>query len=280
MLPWEDYLLVKVEMDAQGDRWFGKPLPREPEVPGEPAARGLFRRHRAKKKLRREYEQRRREYIQGAEALETSVRQLAEEVLTALERTEARGEAGCVYDEELKFLCRDGNLSAELWRRFWNIPEFRDYRELRWVQPLLAEVKGPYFILLGTAPCIPRILEQCARRMKSLCWYLREEECTEEVQQFAEDFYVEYGLAIALHPLSGRNVFRTLCLNFAEPVWVLDFTEEEKIYAGGLKEGSVWLDFSSIEEKKRRVRRLSSGVQYDSLISRWKSASRRRPYCL
>lgn len=273
----EDYLLVKVEMDIDRGQWFGTALPAEPQPLKEPTSQGRLgwlRRSREIRVRRREYEQMRREYERGVGELEAEIQRLAEEVSAAVERTGVTGGVNCVYEAELSFLSRGEEWLAGRWKEFWNIPEFQDYREFRWVKPLLTQAKGPCFILLGTAPCIPLLLPQCARRMKSLHWYLREEDCTEEIQEFAEDFYVEYGLAITMQPLEGRNVFRTLRLESKEPVCVLDFTEEEKIFAGELAEGSVWLDFSSVEEKGRRVQRLAPGVRYDSLKRRWKQCKR------
>lgn len=272
----EDYLLAKVEMDIDRARWFGTELPEEPQPPQEQASRerrGWLGRRREARARRRQYEQLRREYEIGVGKLETKIRQLAEEVPAAVERTDITGDVSCVYEAELSFLTGDEWLAGE-WKRFWNIPEFRDYKEFRWVKPLLTQAEGPDFILLGTAPCIPLVLQHCARRMKSLHWYLREEDCTEEVQEFAEDFYIEYGLAITMQPLGGRNPFRTMGLKSKEPVCVLDFTEEEKIFAAELAEGSIWLDFSSAEEKGKRIRRLASGVRYDSLKQQWKRCRR------
>lgn len=270
----EDYLLARVEADIGRDTWFGTPLPAEPKLPGEPQGRVGFRRWRERKRLWKEYEQNMVTYSREKEELEANICQMAECVLAAVEETGAKGEIKCVYEEELKFLSEENKGISELWGRYWNIPEFREFREFRWVKPLLTEAREPYFILLGIASCIPLLLEHCARRIRSVCWYLREEDCGEEVQEFAEEFYLEYGLAMTILPLSGRNAFRCLRLKTEEPVCVLDFTEEEKIFAGELKEGSTWLDFCSVEEKKRRIRRLAPGVRYDSLMSIWKRSRR------
>ena len=272
----EDYLLVKVEADIGRNDWFGMPVPTEPMLPEELRSRGRLRRWREQRKLQQEYEKNVMEYCYRKEELGKNIRQMVSEVLTAVEQAGAKGELRCVYEEELDFLEKEETELSELWKRYWNIPEFRDYCESRWVRPLLPAAKGPYFILLGIAPCIPLLLEQCAGRMRSLCWYLNEGDCNEEVQEFAEDFYTEYGLAITLIPLSGRNTFRSLRLKSKEAVCVMDFTEEEKTYAGELKEGSVWLDFTSSEEKRRRFLRLSPGVRYESLKNIWKCGNNGR----
>ena len=270
----EDYLLVKVEADIGRNIWFGMPVPVEPMLPGESGSRGRFRRWREQRRLQKEYEEQVMVYSDRKKELERNVHQMVSEVLTAVEKAGAKGELKCVYEEELGFLTKEEAEISELWGRYWNISEFWDYHAFRWVKPLLPSVKGPEFILLGSASCIPLLLDHCARKMKSLCWYLREEDCGEEVQEFAEDFYTEYGLAITLVPLAGRNAFRSLRLKSGKPVCVLDFTEEEKIYAGELSEGSIWLDFGSVEEKKQRMQRLSPGVRYESLKSLWRRSRR------
>lgn len=270
----EDYLLAKVEADIGKDTWFGTAVPTEPVLSVETRNRGKFRRWREQRKLRQEYERQVMEYNRKKQELEKEVCQMATEILTAVEEAGAKGEICCVYEEGLGFLKEEEAEISGFWGRYWNIPEFRDYREFRWVKSLLSAAKGPGFILLGIAPCIPLLLEYCAGEMKSLCWYLKEEDCGEEVQEFAEDFYTEYGLAITLLPLSGRNAFRSLRLKSGKPVCVLDFTEEEKIYAGELSEGSIWLDFGSVEEKKQRIQRLSPGVRYESLKSLWRRSRR------
>lgn len=276
----EDYLFVRVELNADRTQWCGTALPSLPQPPvKEPGRkrRGWLRRRREARAERREYEQKRQEYERARDALETSMQRLAEEIPQAMEQAGATGETSCVYEGELDFLSGEEGL-AGTWRRFWNIPEFQDYREFRWVEPLLRSAGGPHFILLGTAACVPQLLQNRARRMKSLRWYLWEEDCTGEIQEFAEDFYIEYGLAAALMPLTEKNSFRRLRLETKEPVCVLDFTEEEKIFGGGLAPGSVWLDFASLEEKGRRLGRQASGVRYDSMKQRWKGFKRNEGY--
>lgn len=265
----EDYLLAKVETDIGRNDWFGIPIPTEPVRPEETRSRSGLRGRLEQRKRKKEYERQVAEYSCRKEELETNIRRMVSEVLTAVEEAGAKGELGCVYEEELAFLTKNEAKISKLWAQYWNIPEFRGYHEFRWVRPLLPAARGPYFILLGIAPCIPLLLEHCAGKMKSLCWYLNEEDLGEEVEELAEDFYTEYGLAVTLLPLSGRNTFRSLRLKSEEPVCILDFTQEEKIYAGELSRGSVWLDFGSSEEKKKRMLRLSPGVRYDSLKSLW-----------
>lgn len=272
----EDYLFVKAEINADRTQWCGTVLPDLPSPPAEEPGkkrRGRLRRRREARAARREYERRQLEYNRAGAAIDAGMLRLAGAISEAVEQAGALGEISCVYEGELGFLSGEEGLAGR-WRRFWNVPEFRDYREFRWVKPLLQQAEGPYFILLGTASCVPRLLQDCARRMKSLGWYLSEEDCTEEIREFAEDFYEEYGLAVTLTPLTGEKAFRRLRLESKEPVCVLDFTEEEKVFGGGLAAGSLWLDFTSAEEKGRRLKRLSPGVRYDSMKQRWRGFRR------
>lgn len=167
--------------------------------------------------------------------------------------------------------------AALCWSRVWDIPEFRDYKSMRWVQPLLEYVRHSDFILLGRADCIPVILQRLARQMKSLQWYLREEDLDEEVQGWVEDFYEESGLAVALRSRTGRDAFRQLRFHAAKPVCVMDFTEEEKFFAEDLPGDSVWLDFASVDGKGGRMSRRAPGVAYMSLKKYWGAKTKAKP---
>lgn len=246
--------------------------------------KGRFRRHREKKQRRREQRRQQQEYLQKLqeyeeqrEELAGDIRRLREEVFSEMERAGGMGEVRCVYEDSLRFLADGQGEAASCWSRVWDIPEFRDYRNTRWIQPLLEYVRNSDFILLGTADCIPVILEKFARQMKSLQWYLREEELNEEVQGWAEDFYEEYGLAVSLRKLTGGNVFRQLKFMSGAPVCVMDFTDEEKIFAGNLAEGSIWIDFASVDGKSRRMERQAPNVSYMSLKKHWGAKTKMKP---
>ncbi|MCM1056889.1 MAG: hypothetical protein NC517_04705 [Firmicutes bacterium] len=301
----EDYLFAKVGICADRHSWFGCPLPHAPlpaesvqvqsgisqreTCPGE-AERGrkcrshwLGRRRKAREMRReqrrqqQEYMQRLQEYEEQREELTASIRQLWEEVFSEVERAGGSGEVSCVYEDSLRFLAEGQGEAARCWSPVWNIPEFRDYKSIRWLQPLLEYVRYSDFILLGTADCVPVILQRLARRMKSLRWYLLQEELDEKVQGWVEDFYEEYGLAITLQQLTGVNAFRQLKLESGEPVCVMDFTEEEKFYAGKLAGGSIWLDFSSVDGKSGRMERQAPEVSYMSLKKYWGAKTKIKP---
>ena len=292
----EDYLFVKAGIAANADNWFGRRLPErpgnEPEegaecVPdGMGAASALCRggirgwlatkreekrRAREEWQIRQEYAGRCLEYEIRREAIEDSMSRFIRELLDSAEKAGGTGRFWYVSENGLQFLTDAVTGIGGCFGMLWNIPEFRDYKDYRWVRPLLGRVDGRYseFILLGMAECIFGVLGELARRMKTLQWYLREEDLTESVQEEIEDFYTEYGLAITVCPLKGERAFRTLRLASAVPVCVLDFTEEEKLFAGELGQNSLWLDFTSIEEKRRRMGRQAPRVGYESLKRQW-----------
>lgn len=158
----------------------------------------------------------------------------------------------------------------KLWQQYWQIPEFDAYLQQRWVEPLLVNAVLHHFVVLGYADCVPGVILRCARRMKSLRWILQEQNYTEELQNFVDEFYVDYGLAVTLQPLEGGKAFARLLLVSKDPVCVLDFTGEPYISPGGIAKGSIWIDFQSSEEKARRVLERQEGISYFSLKETWK----------
>ena len=301
------YRLVKVGICAGADNWFGQPLPVLQttgrllaeqtvfEVSEEKADGGeggayrnlcgkmlteLFRRISShgffsmrKEKRRRlceelEQIQRQKQYEEAVCTLEADVRELAQ---TILRRTEELDDCSCVYTEGVKTLLLGDGLLTELWRKNWNVRQFAEYREYRWARLLLPAVANTHFVILGTALCVPEIVKACAQRMKSLRWILKEKDYGEAEQDFVDEFYEDYGLAVQLQTVVGRNGFCTLCLEAVKPVCILDFTEEAKLFWGGLAAGSVWLDFASLEGKERRLERLAPDISYVSLKKLWNS---------
>lgn len=308
----EDYLFAKVGICADRHSWFGCPLPHAPVPPesipdgslsvkksrelqmrdgtsGEAQTAGKYRenwfvrrrkmreRQRELRRQQQEYIQKLQEYKERQEELAASIRQLREEVFSEVERAGGMDEVRCVYEDSLRFLAEGQEEAALCWSRVWNVPEFSDYKGIRWIRPLLEYVRHSDFVLLGTADCIPAILEKLARQMRSLQWYLREEDMNEEVQGWVEDFYEEYGLAITLRKLTGGNIFRQLKIKPVGQVCVMDFTDEEKLFAGNLAGGSIWLDFASVEAKSRRMERQAPDVSYMSLKKHWGAKTKMKP---
>ena len=308
----EDYLLAKVGIYTDGHSWFGCPLPHAPAPPesmpdaslsvmksrelrmqdgasGETQTAGkhreswfgrhreIWHRRREMRRQQQEYMQKLQEYEEQKEELTVNMRQLREEVFSEVERAGGMDEVSCVYEDGLRFLADGQGETALCWGRVWNVPEFSDYKGIRWIRPLLEYVRHSDFILLGTADCIPALLAKLARQMRSLQWYLREEDLNEEVQGWVEDFYEEYGLAIALRKLTGGNVFRQLKIKPVGQVCVMDFTDEEKLFAGNLESGSIWIDFASVEAKSRRMEKQAPDVSYMSLKKYWGAKTKMKP---
>ncbi len=286
-----DYLLAKVGVNADRESWFGQSLPGEPLVERElteaqaaekdggavSSLRRMLRlllTWRARRRAARKAEAEKLEFERRRKEMEDNMRQLPLELEKALEDAGGVFELSCVYEDALAFLAEGKGAVSALWGSCWRIPVFQDYTRLRWVTPLLDGVCAANFIFLGASDCAFELLELCSPKMKSLRWILQEQEDSPEIQDFAEDFYEEYGLAITFQFLSGKP-FRTLRLASREPVCVLDFTEEKNVSAGELAQGSVWLDFRSIEAKDRRLQRLAPGVCYRSMKKFWSRSERR-----
>lgn len=276
----EDYLLIRVEADAGRASWFGRELPCRPQLPEEPVSGSWLKKRRARREAQREYQARQQAYESFLRGLEEENRRMAEEIEEILRRGNVTGTVGCVYGRELRFLTEENTLTGEIWGRFVDWPLFRDYTAFRWMRILLTEVCESEIILLGFAEDIPPLLEYCARGMRELRWYLAQKDRTAEAEEMAEDFYLEYGLAASVRILEGSHPFRKLRLTSRQPVCVLDFTEEEKIFPEQLAAGSLWIDFFSIEEKEERIRRFAPEVRYVSLKKSWrtrKPKSRKAP---
>ena len=59
---------------------------------------------------------------------------------------------------------------------------------------------------------------------------------------------------------------------------VLDFSDSDKVYGGGLPAGSVWLDFPASEEKERRVTSGCPQIRYFSMKKEWKDPRKALEY--
>lgn len=178
----------------------------------------------------------------------------------------------CVYEDYLW-----ERIDTACWRQNWVIPEFTDYREAVWVRKLMQNTVPGQYMLLGYADCLPEILCENAARLRSVKWLLPEREYTQKVQQFAEDFYEEYGLVMDIRLLHEEWV--RVRPESVVPVNVLDFTGEEKISACDVADGSIWLDMDSVDGKNRRMETRKPGVSYFSLKKLWKQRQK-QAFCL
>ncbi len=168
-----------------------------------------------------------------------------------------------------------GQVLWELWKRHFDMEEFRDYTQRFWADRLLPYARLCDYVILGTAPCIYEIIEEQARGMKSLRWMLLKEDCDQELWEFVEDFYTEYGLAIELRTFDNREAFRKVRPLCSRPSNIIDFTGAVWPSMTEAAAGSVWLDMFSSDEKRYRLQGRRTEVEYVSLKEEWKRAKRR-----
>ena len=297
----KDYLLIRVGVDVGEERWFSQQLSREEEKGEDISGQGRYvsevfgseekggsgkesssfgrrgfyawRERRRREKNRRRSERRARK---NREQAGLEIRAFLEEMEKLIDD---RYECRCAYADGVRKCLVVSSEDAQsdlalLWQQCWPFPEFDGYLEPFWVEMLLKQATLPHFVALGIAHSTAWALESCARRMKSLRWFLREKDCTREVQDVLEDFYGEYGLAAGLQTLDGERAFARLLLETTQPVCVLDFSGEPYVPSGGLARGSIWLDFCSIEEKARRILEREEGISYFSVKEIWKRAGK------
>lgn len=157
-------------------------------------------------------------------------------------------------------------------RELLPLPEFDGWLEPEWVRRLLPCAVHTHFIVLGDCPGIREILCELAPRMKSLLWIAPDVSDRELLEDFAEDFYQEYGLAINLRfvPAGGNyGQIRIDSGQYHEPVNVLDFTRGKYIPTFCPPEGSVWLSMASVGDRERRIRARGLKVTTLSLKKQW-----------
>ena len=286
------YLLIKIGLDVEPDRWFVQCLPRRqprPEITLMSGKKlsgwdwinpGYFKERRELRFRRKEWDKYEalvdRLMARCCANVETLLSELMKELsLYVDERSASR----CVYDKAVREVLMDDNPVAGMWGKVWQTGEFTAFTELQWVQQLMPFASNHHFIVLGMAACIPELLQQYAERMKSLRWIIDEAYArthSEELEEFAENFYQEQGLAVTMEQVPGRYGFERLQPVCKEPSSILDFTGEDKVAAGWAAKGSIWLDMWSSEEKCRRITQRNTGIQYFSLREKWKQTQKKK----
>lgn len=184
----------------------------------------------------------------------------------------------CVYEDSLRRELEREDI-RNLWCAHWNIPEFENFHEWKWVERLMEHVVHDRYVIVGDAPCVPELLYKYSRRMRSVRWLLLEQQYTEDVQDFMDDFYEETGLAIETELVLAENDMHPwvrMHLTAPYPVNIIDFSGEEKLSACGVPRGSIWLDMDSLEGKCERVEVRNPDIFYFSLKKEWKQ--RKSPY--
>ncbi len=291
----DGYMLARLGMNVEPYRWFQQSLPHGRPMPPILTDEGRSPRGwewfslRNRKEWRRLNFHRRqwKKYENQINTLAAGCRANVEAMLSDMlkELSLYAGESSdcrCVYEKPVRDVLYGNGPVAEIWQRLWTIEEFTHYTELPWARRLMPQEYQPHFIVLGEAPCVPELLPQYADRMKSLRWLVEEawaEAHSDELEDFAEYFYQEQGLAVSIETVQGRQGFGRLRVSCREPSTVLDFTGEDRILAGETAKGSIWLDMWSCEEKCRRFARRDAGIRYLSLREKWRRAQK-KGYCL
>ncbi len=167
-----------------------------------------------------------------------------------------------------------------LWHKAFPVEEFQGYTQQFWVGQVFSQAAGlavlpSRFVIMGTAPGLPEVIEAHVRRMKSLRWFLPSAEWNEELSVFVEDFYTEYGLAIELQLVEDEAALKRLRPFSRESVNIVDFTGENFMAVSAVPEGSVWMDMLSVEEKRRRIMAKGKKITYFSMKEIWKNAQKR-----
>ncbi len=180
-------------------------------------------------------------------------------------------ESYCVYEEALK---KTG--FHKLWQQYCSFPEFQDYMQDTWSEPLLQYVEHPSYLILGNAFYLPDFLWKKAERMKSLQWILPGKQYTRELAEFEEDICQEFGLTIDMRVLQSPEEYRRVRLRSKLPVNIIDFSGEERLQTAELPSESIWLDMSSMEEKRRRIEDGKCPMRYFSLKKQWKQLQKGR----
>jgi len=285
------YLLIKLGMDVEPYRWFVQSLPHKQSPPeivltGGKELKGwdwinprYFKERKETRRRRKEWK--RYEYLTDTlmERCRANVESLLAELMKELSLyVTEQSSCWCVYDKRVREVLLGDNPVAEMWKSVWRAGEFTRYTELQWVEPLMPLAAKHHFIVLGEAGCIPELLQQYADRMKSLRWIIDEAYASahsEELEEFAENFYQEQGLAVTMEQVQGKYGFQRLQLLCGEPASILDFTGEDKVSAGWAAKGSIWLDMWSSEEKCRRITQRNGGIQYFSLREKWRQTQKK-----
>lgn len=170
----------------------------------------------------------------------------------------------CVYEECIPYFAE---------RRF------NGYFEAGWVRHMLRyNLPLTHILLLGQAYCVPEMLSEYARGIKSLKWILPARQFREEQQELVEMLEEEYGLAAQVRLLSEEESYKQIYPVCRVPSLILDFSETDRIPTADVAGGSIWLDMGSSEEKRRRIEDRDTGIRYFSLKKEWKQPQKALNY--
>ena len=193
-----------------------------------------------------------------------------------------------ILREQLRELTEDPDHTYIVCREplsFYYGREFREYRQQNWVEHLLRygeDAVGhplcPDVIVLGKNPFLPYVLLRYVAALRSVKWYLTDREYREEEEELTWELEDEYGLIPEIRLLPEAADYDRVRLEATAPCVVLDFSDSDKVYGGGLAAGSVWLDFPASEEKERRVASGCPQIRYFSMKKEWKDPRKALEY--
>lgn len=172
------------------------------------------------------------------------------------------------------WVCRDESDAGDMWfNEIFPFAEFTHFMRREWIFRLLPAAFGCHFVVLGNADCLEEVFWKLASQMKSVLWIAPDQLAGEEIEDFAEEFYQETGLAIRLRYLPAHRVYGQMVIpehEVREPVTILDFTTGKHIVRFYPKKGSVWMDMASEREKERRICARDLSCELISLRKQWK----------
>lgn len=182
----------------------------------------------------------------------------------------------CLEERDDVYLCFDDTVGRDSWiRSILPFREFDAYLERDWVYRLMEEAGHPHFVVLGDVAYSKELLWRFAPYMKSLVWIAPDRAAEEELEDFAEEFYQETGLAIRLQFLPMDTTYGQFVIPeymVKEAVNIVDLTEGKHVPRFEPPKGSTWLCCAADSDKEHRIeaRRLSCSVI--SLRKQWKNA--------
>ncbi|MBE5884665.1 MAG: hypothetical protein E7291_09710 [Lachnospiraceae bacterium] len=150
--------------------------------------------------------------------------------------------------------------------------EFNGYFQADYVRHMLrygTELLS-HLVILGQTACVPELVYESIRHVKSMKWILPKRQFRVEQQEMVDILYEEYGLAVEVKLLEERESYMQVYPICLHPSLVLDFSEADRIATADVPRGSIWLDMAASEEKRRRIEDRNTGIRYFSLKKEWK----------
>lgn len=200
---------------------------------------------------------------------ETELECLQEEMDKALQRLASyqRGRKAydtcyLMYEESFEKWLRFLHKEAE-WRQLWKLPVYTEYQKsdnFDWIfKRIFSESCPKDVLILGIGTAMQEWLPLLAPKVQSMTFYL--DVITRGFENFREKLYEEYGLITQVNLVEAGRL-QKLKLKSEKPVLVIDLSGSRVLSAGGLKEGSIWLDMECAEGKRHSIEDRRTGTEY------------------